>query len=424
MSQSLKMSVKKNMSKSKNELFIFLGGHNFWEGLFDTVNVRFIRNLFEFELTNISNVLMTTIIPKNTSAERYKILTKKEESLARILDEYGVSVEFFHIRGRTIGGLLNASKEICQIVMDYDKRLIWAKNYFNCFIGGRVKKEVPGTYLHFDMMGLVPEEEFYYSGSGFVYRLAKFVVLRILGRVNLKQADSVSVVSRQFKEYVVGKYSLRADRVDVIPCMLDPNLFFQNADLRQQYRQKYQIENHHKLIFYSGMLQKWQEPDLLFAFLKKVQIQDEDNVFRFMILTFDQEKARHYANKYGLRDLIIDSASEKDLNGVYNAADIGVATRSADLVSKVSSPLKIPEYLVTKNCVVLLESIGDFGFDLKRKNYALVKENKTDLLNTSIEEINLLIKPTDADIEEIQKKHSILENTEAIKKIITYSYEK
>jgi hypothetical protein len=136
------------------------------------------------------------------------------------------------------------------------------------------------------------------------------------------------------------------------------------------------------------------------------------------VATFDQNKARDYATRYGIRDLIVDSVSGNDLNGAYNAADIGIATRSADWVSKVSSPVKIPEYLATKNCIILLETIGDYGLDLKNKKYALIKKNDKDLLNTSISEIHSLEKPDMEDMSEILNEYSIHRYLPVIRKIL------
>ena len=105
-----------------------------------------------------------------------------------------------------------------------------------------------------------------------------------------------------------------------------------------------------------------------------------------------------------LKDLIIDTARGSDLNGVYNAADIGIAVRTADWVSKVSSPVKIPEYLATQNSLILLESVGDYGLDLKNKKYALIKKNEKELLNTQLSEIRLLKHPDHKDMADILGK--------------------
>jgi hypothetical protein len=405
-------------SSDKKKILIYLGSNNFWEGLFDTINIKFIKSLFELKLANFSHVLMTIITPPQLSYDRQKILRQREDQLKKIVHHYGATIDFCRISGRSPKSLLHTSKEIIQKTESYEKRYIWSQNYYNCLLGAMVKKQLPDTYLHFELMGLVPEEELFYSESNIIFRLAKFLVLKMIGRLDLKFSDSVSVVSKRFKEYIISKYHINPRSIDVTPCVYDNTMFFNSQEARTRFRRRYGIKDRQKLILYSGMLQKWQEPDVLFAFIKKLQLQDINQQFRFMIMTFDQKKARQYASKHEISGLIIDTGSGDVLNGVYNAADIGIACRSSDQVSKVSSPVKIPEYLATQNSLVLLESIGDFGIDLKTKDYALVKKDHKDLLNTTLDGVNRLKKPDEQDLNDIFTKYCLQGNTQIIKKIL------
>jgi glycosyltransferase involved in cell wall biosynthesis len=374
-------------------IFIFLAGLNFWEGLFDNGNIKFIRNILSSQIMNFTRMFMTIIIPERMTDDKARVLNEKEEQIRKLADGYGVRIEFCHIRGRTIWGIYETFIKIFKETKVYQRKFIWASNYFNCLLGTLLKLRMPGTRLHFEMMGLVPEEELLYSESNILSAFLKFLMLRIVCRINLKAADSISVVSNRFKDYMISKYKIKPSLIDVIPCFYDDTFFYVDEELRKYYRRKYQIADRQKLILYSGMLQKWQTPDTLFGFFKNIQQQDAHENIRLMMVTFDREKAKKFAAAYGIRDLIIDSARGKELNGIYNAADIGIATRSDDWVGKVSSPVKIPEYLATQNSVILLESIGDFGLDLKNKKYAAVKKNKEDLLNMTLSEIfKLLLK--------------------------------
>jgi hypothetical protein len=176
------------------------------------------------------------------------------------------------------------------------------------------------------------------------------------------------------------------------------------------------------LVLYSGMLQKWQTPEALFAFFKNIQQQDAHNEFRLMVATFDRDKAGKFADAFGISGLIIDSGSGYELNGIYNAADIGVAARSEDWVSRVSSPVKIPEYLATQNSIILLESIGDYGLELKNKNFACVKRNSQDLTHMNLSELQSLKKPDDTDMADILKNYSIQTYLPVINNIFDQSY--
>ncbi|MBG7609754.1 MAG: hypothetical protein IZT55_02690, partial [Anaerolineae bacterium] len=195
---------------------------------------------------------MTTIIPCHISEDKCQILLSKEEALKEILLDQGVNIEFLHIQGRTLRGLFLALREIRKVAQEYDQKFIWSHNYFNCFIGAMIKILLPNTSLHFDIKGLVPEEELLYSDSNSIFRVAKFLVLRIFGSINIKFADSISVVSNRFKDYIVAKYRLSSRSVDVIPYLVDKNLFFHSEQIRNRFRQKYQIKEGQNLILYSG----------------------------------------------------------------------------------------------------------------------------------------------------------------------------
>ena len=88
-----------------------------------------------------------------------------------------------------------------------------------------------------------------------------------------------------------------------------------------------------------------------------------------------------------------------------------------NIVSYVSSPVKIPEYLSTGNSLVSLTYIGDFGVDLQQKNYVLLKQDKNDLLATNISEVRKLKKPNEADLMEISEKYAFQKNIDLIRRV-------
>ena len=141
---------------------------------------------------------MTIIVPGHVTEDKYLILRKKEEDLKNKVLENGANLEYCHIKGRTVSGLLKAFKGISTKTVSYNTKFIWATNYFNCLLGALIKRRLPNTYLHFEMMGLAPEETLYYSEANIISRLIQFCALKIIVHINLKSADSVSVVSKRF----------------------------------------------------------------------------------------------------------------------------------------------------------------------------------------------------------------------------------
>jgi glycosyltransferase involved in cell wall biosynthesis len=412
----------KTSDNHRQEVFIFLAGLNFWEGLFVTGNIKFLRTIMEFQVAKFDRILMSIIIPQPMPPEKIGILKEREDQLQKLAHQHGVRIEFCHIKGRGIRGIIDALKDITAKTSCDDQRLIWASNYFNCFLGVLIKKRFPEAHLHFEMLGLVPEEELHYSDAPILKRIFRFLVLKLICRINFKFSDSISVISKRFKHYLLSNYRMQPSMISVVPCFYDEDIFYIDNQLRKVFRRKHQITDQQKLVFYSGMFQKYQMPGLLFSFFTKLQHQDINNEFRFMIITSDAEKARHMADASGIKDLIIESAGGSRLNGLYNAADIGVATRSEDRVSRVSSPAKIPEYLATQNSLILLESIGDYGDDLKNKKYAIVKKNAEALMNMRLSELRCLRKPDDNDMMDIVENYSVRHFLPVYKQIFDRRY--
>lgn len=419
---SVSTQAANNRSFENRSMIIYLCSHKFWEGLFDTVDLTFIRNLFLDGLVTDTDIVMSILVPRNVLFQKKNELVEKEENLRTYLQRYGAAINFIHLPGRSFKGIFAALTKIGHLSRNYHRRLLWANNYFNCFIAVMYKAFHPDVVIHFDMKGLVAEEEFHHSNSNLIARSIKYLTLKFLERLGVLKSDSIIVVSESFRKYLANKHHCNTDRIELIPCRYDTKLFFPDKKLRDIYRSKLQVAPNQKLVLYSGMFQKWQGPDLIFGFLKHIQSQDMKHEFRFMILSLDLETAERLAVRYQIDDVILQSATVDQLNGFYNAADIGIAFRSEDQVSFVSSPVKIPEYLATGNAVILMEYIGDFGRDLRDKKYALVKKNKIELMNTTIYEVKDLHKPDPNDLVEIQEKYSYHSNIAALKRILDRFY--
>jgi hypothetical protein len=82
---------------NRRAVFIFLAAHNFWEGLFDNGNIKFILNILPFQFKNFPHILMSIIVPHPISDEKKAILKEKEDRLRKIAWEHGTVIEFLHI---------------------------------------------------------------------------------------------------------------------------------------------------------------------------------------------------------------------------------------------------------------------------------------------------------------------------------------
>ena len=119
-----------------------MSSHKFWEGLFDTVDIGFVLNLYKHQLSSPSKILMTCIVPQGISNTKYDLLLLKENKLKNALLEYGAAIEFFHIQGRNVFEVFKAVKGIKLRIQPFTQKFIWAKNYYNSFISVLIKLNI------------------------------------------------------------------------------------------------------------------------------------------------------------------------------------------------------------------------------------------------------------------------------------------
>ncbi len=382
-----------------NGVFVFLGGQDVLRGVFDSHNIAFLSNLYSCGFFPFSTVMMTIIVKKHMTAQELLIVDRKVKTLTGAARDNGVDMRVHFIKERTLGNVVRTAQKISREISSYGTRFIWAHNYYNGLIGCLLKQESRDAYFHLDLKGLPAEEELIYSDSSFLHRALKYLSLKSFGACGIRNADSVSVVSSRYKSHLYSRHSLPGDSVFIIPSIFDTARFYVDEDLRAEYRIKYGIEKNQILLLYSGGVQKWQQPASIFRLFENLHRNDRDSGLRYLFLTLRPEEARSIAGDFKIPNLIVDSATGRDLTGAYNAADVGVICRKNDPVNNFASPTKVAEYLATRNSVLLTKSVGDYGVMMEGKAYALVKSSIEDFTATRNDEIASLSSPTAEDME-------------------------
>ncbi len=389
-----------------NNVFVFLGGQDILRGVFDSHNVAFLSNLYSCGFFPFSTVIMTIIVKENMNDEELSIVNKKTRLLIDTARDNNVDLRIRLINSRKLKNVLKTAKTISNEIQFFDRKFIWAHNYYNGLIGSILRKRTKNAFFHLDLKGLPAEEELIYSDSSFSYRAIKYLSLKTIGAYGIRCADSVSVVSNRYKSNLCTTYSLDSDLVSVLPSVFDAERFYYDADLRSKYRRKYGIKDNQIFLLYSGSLQKWQQPASIFHLYENLSREDTNDTFRFIFLTFQCEEARHLSQRFCIPGLVIESAEGIDLTGSYNAADVGVICRKNDPVNNFASPTKVAEYLATKNSILLTESVGDYGLMLAREPYAIVKRSIDSFKSTSQRDVLALARPSSKDLEKIDSLFS------------------
>jgi glycosyltransferase involved in cell wall biosynthesis len=387
--------------------FVFIGGNKILEGLYVSHNVNFLKNLMKSQQLNCRDYYMLGYASDELYNNNKIDFDAINQDLYDFAGQLGYNFQYERIPERNIKSLKKTIKYLRTTLKDYDRIVVWHHNLFGALIATRLKKNLKNVYIHSDLKGIAPEEELHYSEKSYPRRFLNYSMLKSIEKFILPKVDSISVVSYRFADHISIISGKPRDAIYTIPSVFYQDQFFYDDEIRNKYRNKLGIDTDEKLVFYSGGLQKYQSVDNIFKFFKNIESYEG---VRTLLLVVDKEKTKRYFEKYGLKKTIIISAKGDDVNGYYNAADIGVAFRSEDIVSKVSCPTKIPEYIATKNSIILHENIGDFGLMLKGTEFAIVKKNNKAMVNITAEELFSLKNPSEDEIDSFASKYSISES--------------
>lgn len=349
------------------------------------------------------------------SKEEKGVLEKRENILNNLIGKENMLIlnkrEFlrFSRQKQIIESFINHYKT--------EKICLFCQNYYIGFLGSLIKKELKKVHLHVDLKGIVPEEHLFYDDTIFVKRLLLYIGSKIYERYIFKYADSFSAVSNNLKLYFQKRYNIAASPFLVLPSAVNTDKFYYDKKTREDYRKKLGCDDKDVIITYSGSFQEWQQPKKIFEFFKRASNYKN---YKFLVLTFDVEKAEKLSKEYNLPEerIKIFASSPIEVNSYLNASDICLLLRKDDIVNNVASPTKFGEYLVTKNMIIITKGVGDFSDLVANSQYGLCLDNLNLDMGVIIKRIEKKRKPTDEEINEFKSEYSLERNIEKLGEII------
>jgi len=195
-----------------------------------------------------------------------------------------------------------------------------------------------------------------YNPSGIAGRLFKVLFLGLI-RWRTSFASWVCTraifVSEELR-HRKWKYGLEKPS-EIIPTSVAPDIFFFSEDLRKEARESLCITPEKRVLLYSGSIVGYQHFEEYVRMCKKLN--RSDSRLRFLVVTPHIERARRVLLQLPQRSWILCSASLKEMNAYYNAADFGVLLRERNSVNDVASPTKFGEYCLTGLPVIMNDSV-------------------------------------------------------------------
>lgn len=167
-----------------------------------------------------------------------------------------------------------------------------------------------------------------------------------------RYANGALFVSEEL--YKLYEKKLATKNYQIVPCLVNENLFYYDVKLREKMRLKYKIDKDTKVFLYSGSMVTYQGLDNQMSFIKKI-LNDNNSILFY--LTSDIQKALVFFGDVLKDKVIIKSVPFKEMNNYYCLADYAILLRPNDNVNKVASPTKFGEYCITGLKVIMNQSV-------------------------------------------------------------------
>lgn len=199
--------------------------------------------------------------------------------------------------------------------------------------------------------GALGEERYYLSGSKFV-RWAYWQIEKLA----LRSCDRAIFVSYKMREYFERDFGFKK-----------PNIVVNNkvipAGRKPLTTKETNIENVE--IVYSGSASKWQRTDYILSLFERLS---HLHGLSFRIISYwDIDHS-----EYQITNLRIERHSPQEIVYELSKSDIGIIVRDQNILNRVSSPLKIGEYVSAGLNVILTNDIGDYSELIKNNNLGCI----------------------------------------------------
>lgn len=199
-------------------------------------------------------------------------------------------------------------------------------------------------------------------------------------------ADKIFCVSEFFKDKLIKDFKLISrNKFEVIAGGADSELFYFDSKIRTKIRAELGLERKLVLIYTGRLLHHWHKKELIFRFASILQ-KKHPNLF-FICLSPDIDLANSLKETFNLdnKRVLIKMIPNLEINKYLNASDIGMILRDNIGTNRVSSPTKIPEYLLAGLPILMSNHIGDYSnYIMDNKSGQLISNNILELADDVI----------------------------------------
>ncbi len=261
---------------------------------------------------------------------------------------------------KDIRSLLSLSKKLHQT---HAFNIVHCRSYIAAIIGMSLQKQT-GTKFLFDMRGFWVDERI----EGKIWNVKNpifgFIAsyFKQLERKFFKRSDAVVSLTHKGKEILIQKYGVDEDKIEVIPCCADLNLFSKSRmDMEKLAKIKSTLigSQDHFILSYVGSIGTWYMVEEMFQFFKLLQSQTPA---KFLFITkHTKGEVLDLAKKFDIHpnDVIIKAGEREEMPYLIALSQASIFFIKPSFSKQASSPTKMAEIMGLKIPIVCNSNVGD-----------------------------------------------------------------
>ena len=320
-----------------------------------------------------------------------------------------INKQYTHHQLRYVSHFFNMIYLIYYVLILANKGdIIHVRSYPPMF-AGIFAKLIKKNKLIFDPRGLWPEEYDYKKNRSIISLLFKKFEFYFC-----RYSDKIVLVSNPFLKLFELRYSKFSSKMEVIPTF---SIASESSNEVINLRKSHFRDEDILLIVYSGSLAEYQLIDDVLRYFKIISKSIKNSRFLFLSkskIAFEVYlKSKLDPNRY----VVIDS-DYVDIINYLSQCDYGIIFRDQDLLNKVSSPIKVKDYLMSGLKIIATENIGDTSKLINENNCGFILENlSNEKMIDSIKHINKHAEFIFKNLDELSLNHIANAYDEIYKKI-------
>jgi glycosyltransferase involved in cell wall biosynthesis len=302
------------------------------------------------------------------SCEKAEAMRREGAAIRKLCEEAGINWRplRYHKNPPVLSSALDLmmlQRAAVRLHLERPFDLVHCRSYIPAAAGLRLKRRF-GVPLLFDMRGFWPEEK---TEGGIwdlgnpLFRLVYRYFKRLESRL-LAESDAIVSLTEAGKTQLLGRPELRGghDRIDVIPCCVETDIFEPGTAGRDSARAELGINSDARVLVYLGSLGGNYMLGEMLDFFRAYRARHPGA--RFLFVT--REDARAIRGKAGRRgvdpdELVIRSAGRGQVSSLLAAADLGIAFKQPSFSALACSPTKMGEMLAVGLPIVANAGVGD-----------------------------------------------------------------